>query len=86
MFFFSLNISYKFTILKEHVDIKKRHLPNFSRFRWKIDVLMFTIHIVNKKFNMFRSFEQNKNVIYINVNLRERSHAWLQPRSSLEWL
>ena len=26
---------------------------------------MFTIHIVNKWFNMFRSFEQKKNAIYI---------------------
>ena len=25
---------------------------------------MFAIHIVNKQFNMFRSFEQNKNVIF----------------------
>ena len=27
---------------------------------------MFTIHIVNKRFNMLRSFEQNENVIYIH--------------------
>ena len=27
---------------------------------------MFTINIVNKRFNMLRSFEQNKNVIYIH--------------------
>ena len=26
---------------------------------------MFTVHIVNKTVNMFRSFEQNKNFIYI---------------------
>ena len=26
---------------------------------------MFTIYIANKRFHMFRSFEQNKNVIYI---------------------
>ena len=26
---------------------------------------MFTFHVVNKRFDMFRTFEQNKNVVYI---------------------
>ena len=49
----------------EHVDIKEGHLFIFFGFKRKINIFMFTIHIVNKRFNMFGSFEQNKNVIYI---------------------
>ena len=63
--------SHKLTILTEHVDIKEGHLFIFFGLKRKTDVFMFAIHIVNKSFNMFRYFEQNKNVNNKNIYSQE---------------
>ena len=77
--------SNKIFLFSKNVDIKRRRFAIFFCYKSKFHVVMFSVHVVDKKFKVLWLFERNKNVINISfiINRYEIFRTSFKPFSSM---